>query len=373
MMRLDIRAIESSEALELYVSAIPELTAGDPCPDVRQAFDSLYRIVKSYGARICRERVFVPEGCLRTYQAAHQSMIGNQSAPVPTDWLSAGAPGAYGGVQIYAVRGPVDWQPLRAGEETLGWTFRQNGHRWAITGDVHPQQTGNQAQEARLAFETGEFLLRQAGMDLHSVARTWIFLDHILDWYGTFNETRNRLFIDRGLMQRMEQADAVRVPASTGMGVRPASASSVALELFAVSGPEGSVKRYAAAGKQRSAYEYGSAFARAAEAHTPAGRTVFVSGTAAIDDAGATCHVGDIDAQIRMTIDNVLAVLRDTNCSPRSAVQAIAYCKNVEVARRFEQQWAGELDWPWITVIGDVCRDDLLFEAEVTACEVTNE
>jgi len=26
-------------------------------------------------------------------------------------------------------------------------------------------------------------------------------------------------------------------------------------------------------------------------------------------------------------------------------------------------------EWPWLTVIGDVCRDNLLFEAEVTACE----
>lgn len=370
-MKLDIRAVESSEALELYVAVTPDLPTGDPCPDVRQAFDSLYRIVQSYGARICRERVFVPEGCLKTYQAAHQTTIGKQSAAVPTDWLSAGAPGAFGGIQIYAVRGPTDWEPLRAGEETLGWTFRHNGHRWAITGDVRPQQTGNETQEARLAFETGEFLLRQAEMDLSSVARTWIFLDHILDWYGEFNETRNRLFIDRGLMRQMERADAVRVPASTGMGVRPASSSSVALELFAVSGPEGSVKRYAAAGKQRSAYEYGSAFARAAEAHTPAGRTVFVSGTAAIDEVGNTCHVGDIDGQIRMTIDNVLAVLRDTNCSASSAVQAIAYCKTPDVAKRFQDRWAGELDWPWLTVIGDVCRDDLLFEAEVTACEAS--
>lgn len=372
-MRLDVRAAESKDAIELHITAIPDPASGDPCPDVRQAFDSIHRIVKSYDARTCRQRVFVPEGCLRAYRAAHQAVSGSTSAPVPTDWLSAGAPGAFGGVQLYAVRGPMDWQPLRAGEETLGWTFRQNGHRWAITGDVHPQRTGNHPQEAALAFETGEFLLRQADMDLHDVARTWIYLDHILDWYGAFNDTRNRLFIDRGLMRKLERPDAVRVPASTGMGVRPSSAAGVALEIFAVSGPEGSVKRYAAAGKQRCAYEYGSAFARAAEAHTPAGRTVFVSGTAAIDESGATCHVGDVDGQIRMTIDNVLAVLRDTNCSPRSAVQAIAYCKTVEVAQRFQQKWERELDWPWVTVIGDVCRDDLLFEAEVTACEASAE
>jgi enamine deaminase RidA (YjgF/YER057c/UK114 family) len=177
------------------------------------------------------------------------------------------------------------------------------------------------------------------------------------------------LFIDRGLLRRGQKASEAQVPASTGMGVAPAGGGRVALELFAVSGPKGSVKRYAASGKQRSAYEYGSAFARASEAQTPAGRTVFVSGTAAIDEAGATCFVDDAKGQIRMTIDNLLAVLRDTRCAPRHVVQAIAYCKTKEIAEYFQHEWIPEVPWPWVVVIGDVCRPDLLFEAELTACE----
>ena len=69
-----------------------------------------------------------------------------------------------------------------------------------------------------------------------------------------------------------------------------------------------------------------------------------------------------------MTVDNVLAVLRDTNCRASDVVQAIAYCKTQQVMDVFTAGWKQEVPWPWLTVIGDVCRPDLLFEVEVTAC-----
>ena len=96
--------------------------------------------------------------------------------------------------------------------------------------------------------------------------------------------------------------------------------------------------------------------------------TVSVSGTAAIDTEGRTCHLGQIVPQIRMTIDNTLAALRDARCRVGDVVQAMAYCKTPAVAEAFVAGGATKLRWPWVIVIGDVCRDDLLFEAEAMAC-----
>jgi hypothetical protein len=92
-----------------------------------------------------------------------------------------------------------------------------------------------------------------------------------------------------------------------------------ATEIFisAVLKPAQAIEYFQAGGKQRSAFEYGSAFSRASRAVTPADRTVFVSGTASIDQNGQTVK--------------------------------------------------GTLDWPWITLIADVCRPELLLEIEVTA------
>ena len=138
--------------------------------------------------------------------------------------------------------------------------------------------------QARASLEKAELLLKQAGADLRSVARTWIFIDDILSWYGRFNQVRNAFFHEQGLLG--PGADG-RLPASTGIGISPANGSRCAIDLFAAL-----AQRVVAAVRGRrpacSAYEYGSAFARATVTMTPAGRTIFVSGTAAIDANGAT-------------------------------------------------------------------------------------
>jgi hypothetical protein len=50
----------------------------------------------------------------------------------------------------------------------------------------------------------------------------------------------------------------------------------------------------------------------------------------------------------------------------KDLVQVIAYCKTTEVEQVFNSI-KGNLDWPWITVICDICRHDLLFEIEAAA------
>jgi enamine deaminase RidA (YjgF/YER057c/UK114 family) len=346
-------------------------------------FETVAEVVRSHGARACRERVFVPQGRLRTFHKARRGVYPQGEVPA-SDWLMAGHCGAVGGVQVHAIRGAHDWRPLRGYEGGVqGWTFATGLHRWAVTSGLCVPAIKQAPDQAKVAFEAAEALLKQVGMDLTCVARTWLFLDDILSWYGDLNRVRNNLFISRGMLKRNRPnvatgtgggggGDSSRVPASTGMGVTPVLPARLSLECFAVAGDDDCVKRLSAAGKQRSAYEYGSAFARASVATTPAGRTIFVSGTAAIDEFGDTCFVGDSDGQIRMTLENVLAVLKDAHFSATSVVQAIAYCKTPAVAAAFEHKWMKELDWPWVTVIGDVCRDDLLFEVEATACEAAD-
>jgi len=77
-------------------------------------------------------------------------------------------------------------------------------------------------------------------------------------------------------------------------------------------------------------------------------------------------HRGDARAQIQDTVNNVLAVLRDTGCDETDVVQAIVYCKNVEVEKAFRDS-QGDLSWPHIITIADICRPDLLVEVEATA------
>jgi enamine deaminase RidA (YjgF/YER057c/UK114 family) len=237
--------------------------------------------------------------------------------------------------------------------------------RWAATGGVCLPRAADDAETARQAFQAGEHLLAQAQMGLGDVARTWCYIEGMLSWYGLFNKGRNDVFRQRGLLGSAA-AGGASVPASTGVGAAPAQGR-LAIEFFAVGGKQGCIERRQSAGKQKSAYDYGSAFARASQAITPAGRTVFVSGTAAIDEAGKSCFIGDGPRQIRMTLDCVQAVLADMQCAPPDVVQAIAYCKTPAVAAQFVKDFQSTVPWPWMVVLCDICRDDLLFEVEATA------
>ena len=93
---------------------------------------------------------------------------------------------------------------------------------------------------------------------------------------------------------------------------------------------------------------------------------MFISGTASIDEMGATTNIDDAVAQVKATIVNVQAVLRDLNCRDEDVVQVMAYCKTTEVEEVFNGL-KDELPWPWVTMVCDVCRDDLLFEIEAIA------
>jgi enamine deaminase RidA (YjgF/YER057c/UK114 family) len=206
--------------------------------------------------------------------------------------------------------------------------------------------------------------LKEVGCDFLSVARTWMWLGDILSWYGEFNHERNEFFSENGLLSRTEQP---RFPASTGIGVKPAGRAGCAMDLVAVGGAPESITRLLKGGDQNSAFNYGSAFSRAATAVMPAGKTVFVSGTAAVACDGSTQHVGNAPAQIEATVAHFRAILGQTGCSDGDVVQAIVYCKSDEVARAFRAAFC-HLPYPQILVICDICRDDLLFEIEGTAC-----
>jgi len=190
-----------------------------------------------------------------------------------------------------------------------------------------------------------------------------MWLCDILSWYEDFNEVRTKFFTKRGLIGEQTRQS---MPASTGIGLCSADGAKCAMDLTAVLQPPDSTQYLQAVGKQQCALEYGSAFSRASRAFTPAGETVFVSGTASIDARGATMNVGDAQGQIHATIENIRAVLRDTQTTDEDVVQAVAYCKTTEVEKIF-YELKEDLGWPCVTVICDICRPELLFEMEATA------
>ena len=365
-MPIDVRAIQSSDSTEIYITATPEIGASVQDQAAR-TFGDIRDALRRMDARLLHERVFATDNALEIIRPIRIEAYGDLDDGVPPTRLAvpAGESGDFSGVQVHAVSDRREPAPLRLGEMVCGRTLTRKGYKYITVSGLSAPDAGDASAQARSTFEKAEFALERAGANMLSVARTWVWLGDILAWYGDFNRVRTRFFTERGLLDG--RPESARPPASTGIGVSLAGRPHCGLDLIAILGGRDLMRHYNASGNQRSPYEYGSAFSRATRAITPAGQTVYVSGTASIDASGKTQHIGNAAAQIKQTIANVCAVFRCMDCTDADVVQAIAYSKTRPIESLFLAR-SGTLAWPCVSVIADICREELLFEIEVTAC-----
>src|SRR5207248_2848266 len=118
---------------------------------------------------------------------------------------------------------------------------------------------------------------------------------------------------------------------------------------------------------------YGSSFSRAMEIESGGLRRLLVSGTASIHPDGRTAWVGDARKQVDLTMEVIAAILESRRMNFRDVTRATAYYRTPELVLHFED-WAREralLEMPVVSTHSVICRDDLLFELELTLCVET--
>jgi len=364
---IDTRTIESSAVTEIYISAVPEENA-PPAEVAEQLFCGIRDTLRSQSARILEERVFATEQVMDILADARSKAYQGQEfddgvAPSYLVGAEGASLGPIAGVQVHALSGDIQTETIDIDQTPRGRILRAPNHAIVALSGVSMPKVTCPKEQARTCLEKAEAALKKSGTDFLSVARTWMWLNDILAWYDDFNSVRNKFFTDRGIIGNGTRQ---LMPASTGIGLGAADRSDCSMDLFAVIEPANATQFLQAGGKQKSAFEYGSAFSRASRTPTPGGDTVFVSGTASIDADGATTNIDNAAGQINDTIENVRAVLRDMNATDQDVVQILAYCKTPEIESVFNSI-KGKYDWPWIIPICDICRHDLLFEIEATA------
>jgi len=368
---LQTRIAVSSLATEIYVSAAPVAVAA-PQEQWRQIFTEIRGVLTSKKAFILEERLFGTQQALDIAFKIRSEVYGPLDDGVSPTLLvgDQGLSGSVSGVQVHAVIAEGDLEIINLHGQLCGRVLRLPGRTFLALSNITPPMLPTATDQADAMLKKAESAMSLYGTDLFSVPRTWMWLKDILAWYNDFNKVRNDLFIERGLITKQSRQS---MPASTGIGLAPAKGTHCSMDLVAVVEPKNSVEYLRTTGKQHCAFEYGSAFSRATRAITPAGHTVYISGTASIDTNGATTNIDDPYAQINDTIENVRAVLREMDCTDQDVVQVIAYCKTTEVEKIFNESFRAKLDWPWVTAICDVCRDDLLFEIEAAAMPKDNQ
>jgi enamine deaminase RidA (YjgF/YER057c/UK114 family) len=179
--------------------------------------------------------------------------------------------------------------------------------------------------------------------------------------YAAFNCARREFFKRTGIELR---------PASTGINGGPfPSEHNFCLGFHAIQSPGKLETSIMTTPTLNEAWEYGSDFSRGMKVVDANKTTLYISGTASVDEKGDTVHVDDFERQVDRMLLNISELLEGANASWDDVVSAITYLKTRDDAPRFlETVRSRGLDrFPHALVEAWVCRPDLLCEMEAIA------
>jgi len=353
---LDVVTLSRNCYKKFYINAHP-----DDESHRYSMFDHLGKFISEHDAGIVVQDVFGRCELHRDGMEALERACGEVQWPVT--WIEGYGPSGkpLTGTQVYAISG-VEVEPVELEGKIVGGMFEDDDVRYCMLSDMRPADTTrSRAEQTRAVFEMIEDALEYAGMDFCNVARTWLYIDEILDWYDEFNKVRTRFFEERGVFDGI-------VPASTGIGVANPAGAALVAEAVAVKAKNGTVGVHAVPSPlQCPAIDYRSSFSRAVEIVLPDHRRLYISGTASIDPDGKTIHVGDVEKQIVRTMEVVAAILESRGMVWDDTSRAIAYFRDMNDAPLLDKYCTDHslAHMPIAVAHGDICRDDLLFEIEV--------
>jgi len=356
------------------LTAWPTAPVADAGP-LRELYRELSERLRRDGHALVHEKAFgdlaLADPLVGARQAAFEAA--RAGAPGPLTFVQ-GRPcrgGAFAGLQAWTVgvEAGVTVEPA-AGEERAARVVTTGQGRLlfasALTG-LDPAGVAPPAVELARMFERADALLVRNGFTFRDTARTWLFLDRLLDVYDDLNRARSAFFRAQGLL---DGSLPPYLPASTGIQGRHPSGAACVLDLVAVRCPDDADHLHPLrSARQDAAFRYGSAFSRGLRLGRGSGALLTVSGTASIARDGRTLYVGDPQGQIAETYLDVAAVLRAEGRGLHDVASTIRYHKDPETWRTWlEMRELGLVpDQPGLDVWADVCRCELLFEVEALA------
>ncbi len=359
---------------QLHITAA---TNGDGCP-AAEAAENIYRelaaVLDSNSMQILHERVFGSLEFHESFTCIRQKYF--DFAQEPFSYIQGGPCRGelFAGVQVHAIKpasGNDHWV-IRDNDRPCGRGWRHNDATYINLAGIAGWESGVGGREvqASLMFEKINQLLASQSARFCDVARIWVYLEDILEWYDGFNSIRTEKFRDFGLMPQSvaeSEIEHLYLPASTGVGGRNRAGAASIADVLAIAGD---IRVSVLPGvRQRSAYRYGSAFSRGVCVQDRDYDQIFVSGTAAIDQQGSSLHSNDVEAQITRTLETVESLIGEKGAKFENIRSATVYLKRPEDLDKYRRIAAGfgMTRMPAICIVADLCRDELLFEMDAMA------
>jgi enamine deaminase RidA (YjgF/YER057c/UK114 family) len=368
---VDVRLVEGERFALGFLTGRKDPTLG-PEEAARSLFGDLADTLVRNGIRPVQEKVYGlsdrREEWLSYREAAYRAAGLDPGSPSPAYHMGrAGDAEAFRGVQIWGVVPKGDDVAVASVPGGRLWTgpdFRI----LLVPGIRGTEETGGLAvgetAQAERMFQNAAGAIEKHGFSFPKVSRTWIYLKHLLDWYGEFNRVRNAFFAEQGVGRDTERS----FPASTGIqGTSAGEACS--MDVLATEGSGVISEPLRKSNRQGSAADYGSSFSRAMSVAAGGLDMIFVSGTASIDPSGESIHIGDGEAQIRETLKCIADLLEIRGAGLKDIHLATVFGKTpniLDTYRKIVPPGAAD-DFPFVPVVADVCRDELLVEIEALA------
>jgi len=369
-----------------YLSVVLDAHA-DPQKAASEAYEKVAELLADRQMDVLHERIFGSLASHDAVQAGRREALGDHPAATgPVTYLQG--PPLWGeglaGINLMAVRSQTPGGLRTIADEAgvpAGRAWEHVGTTFLFLQSMHGRVADNGVDNSREAqadrmFLQADALLRSQQTDYRSVARTWIYLSKILDWYGEFNGVRSHRYGQFGLMPDPAKTGGnhLLLPASTGIEADGSHGAEATMDVLAAVVGDGSpveIHQMTNA-RQKDAFQYGSAFSRGAAIRMPGATVISISGTAAIDEAGVSLFPGDFHAQMHRTLDTIEALIAQEGAALSDLCDMSLFVKNARDAETFGKVLAerGLEDIPGVPVVADVCRDDLLFEADGTALVV---
>ncbi len=222
-------------------------------------------------------------------------------------------------------------------------------------------------------FEACESNMLRMGFLPNDILRTWFYIYRISDTYIEFNSLRNQFF-ERNNIEYSNNSN--NLPASTC--IEGSISGKNVMHFLGVRGNYPSVTRLYNTMQNEAdgnTYLYAPAFSRALALNYNSYLQVQLSGTASIGKKGETLFVADRYNQIKQTLQNIMNLLKRTELDISNMCEYTLFFKNEEVYLCFDAV-CNELGISLadgIFVYSNVCRDDLLFEMDGIALQITKD
>jgi len=345
---------------------------------VQNIYDAILSDLCENGYQIVHERLFAHSQYYSPIIDTRNELIAkyfsDTEMPFTFIYLNPIFGDSLAGIQIRAikVKGENKVWPVKENGRVVGKGWSRQGADYLMLQNMH----GNIELDTRYdqtcdMFQRVKSIIENYDATFQNVARTWIYLDDILDWYDVFNKARNAKFTEFGILgngaAKAIEEEQIFLPASTGiLGANPQSAFGT-MDVFVILPSSTSVTMKHVSGlKQKSPFRYGSAFSRAMTMKEPNVSHILLSGTASIDESGKTVYLNDSYKQIEKTFQVVQALIANENATFADITEATVFFKSARDYQHYEKiiKTMDIADLPMVLVEADVCRDDLLFEID---------